>query len=148
MDTRVYRPVHHYFRPFLILTILVLLLGCGGPGSKMDLRDSSLLAYSGAIRWGHIDDAITMIDPAYLKAHPISTLERERLEQVEFTGYLVKGTQALSEDELMRVVEIRFVNRHTLVERTIQTRELWRWDEANRRWWLNSSLPDITQKSR
>ncbi len=144
-----HQSARRHFRSLLTLLMLaLLLLGCGGPGTKVDLRDSSLLAYSGAIRWGHIDDAITMIDPAYLKAHPISTLERERFEQVEFTGYLVKGSQALSEDELMRMVEVRFVNRHTLVERTIQTRELWRWDEANKRWWLNSGLPDITQKAR
>lgn len=142
------RPTHRYLRSILALFVLALLLGCGGPGSQTDLRDSTLLAYSGAIRWGHIDDAITMIDPEYLKAHPISALERERFEQVECTGYLVKGTQMLSENELLRSVELRFVNRHTLVERTIQTRERWRWDEADKRWWLATGLPDITQASR
>ena len=77
-----HQSARRHFRSLLILAMLALLVGCGGPGTKVDLRDNSLLAYSGAIRWGHIDDAITMIDPDYLKAHPISALERERLAGV------------------------------------------------------------------
>jgi hypothetical protein len=44
----------------------------------------------------------------------------------------------------MQMVEIRLVNRHTLVERTVLAREHWRWDEDAKRWWLMNGLPDIS----
>lgn len=135
-------------RPFVALLLALLLAACAGTGSQQNLRDSALYAYAGAIRWGHIDDALSLIDPEYLREHPISALERERYDQVEFTGYQVKGSQMLSENELVQLVEIRLVNRHTLVERTIQDREHWRWDATARRWWLTSGLPDIRPPAR
>jgi len=138
----------HRLRSLAAVLLLVLLVACGGVGSRQDLRDSTLSAYAGAIRWGHIDDALGMVDPDYARQHPMSALARARFDQVEFTGYQVKGTQMLSETELVRVVEIRLVNRHTLVERTIQEREHWRWDEAAGRWWLTTGLPRISSPRR
>lgn len=136
------------FRWLATALLVLLLAACGGPGTQSNLRDTTLFAYAGAIRWGHIDDALGMVDPEYLKAHPLTALERERYEQVEFTGYLVKGSQMLSENELLQLVEIRLVNRHTLVERVIQDRQHWRWDGEARRWWLTTGLPDIRLPSR
>ena len=132
----------------VLLLLALLLAACGGPGSQQNLRDTALYSYAGAIRWNHIDDALSMIEPAYLAAHPLSALERERYDQIEFTGYLVKGTQSLSENELLQLVEIRLANRHTLVERVIQDRQHWRWDGEARRWWLTTGLPDIRLPSR
>lgn len=142
------RTPSYLFRIFPIVLLLVLLVACGGVGSRQDLRDITLSAYAGAIRWGHIDDALGMVDPDYASEHPMSALARARFDQVEFTGYQVKGTQMLSETELVRMVEIRLVNRHTLVERTVQEREHWRWDEATGRWWLTTGLPDISSPQR
>lgn len=135
-------------RHFLLLFLLVMLTACGGVGSQQNIRDSALYAYAGAIRWGHIDDAWTMVDPEYAKRHPLSELERERFKQIEVTGYLVMGTQQLSEDELAQLVEIRLINRHTMVERTIQDRQHWRWDKSGRRWWLTTGLPNIAPSAR
>ncbi|MCB1568503.1 MAG: hypothetical protein KDI69_06805 [Xanthomonadales bacterium] len=132
-----------FFRLTCVL-VLVAMLGACGVGSKQQLRDSALFAYAGAIRWGHIDDAISMVDPDYLREHPMTSLDRERFSQVECTGYLVKGVQPISDTELMQMVEIRLVNRHTLVERTLLAREHWRWDEDAKRWWLMNGLPDIS----
>ena len=135
-------------RHFLLLLVLVMLTACGGVGSQQNIRDSTLYAYAGAIRWGHIDDAWTMVDPEYARRHPLSELERERFKQIEVTGYLVKGAQQLSEDEVAQLVEIRLINRHTMVERTIQDRQLWRWDKNSRRWWLTTGLPNISHSAR
>lgn len=128
--------------------LAVLLAACGGVGSQANLRDSALYAYAGAIRWGHIDDAWSMVDPEYARQHPMTALERERFAQVEITGYQVKGSQLLSDSELVQRVEIRLVNRHTQVERTLDDLQAWRWDEAAKRWWLTTGLPDITASRR
>lgn len=139
------RTVRSRSLPFLAL-LLALLVGCG-VGSQQDLRQTALFNYAGAIRWGHIDDAWSMVDPAYARQHPMTSLERERFEQVQVTGYLVKGTQMLSETEMVQVVEIRLVNRHTQAERVISDRQLWRWDKDARRWWLTTGLPKISSPS-
>lgn len=131
--------------PILALLFAVL-AGCG-VGSQQDIRQTTLFNYAGAIRWGHIDDAWSMVDPEYARAHPMSALDRERFEQVQVTGYLVKGTQMLSETEMAQVVEIRLINRHTQAERVITDRQHWRWDEDARCWWLTTGLPKISPSS-
>ena len=137
------------FRPAFrtALSACLLALAACGVGSQNDLRDNALFSYAGAIRWGHIDDAWAMIDPEYAQRHPLGTLERERFEQIQVTGYLVKGSQLLSENELVQLVEIRLVNRHTQAERTLQDRQTWRWDPQAKRWWLTTGLPKIAPAS-
>lgn len=132
---------------FLLALVLAMLAGCGGVGSQQDIRQVALFNYAGAIRWGHIDDAWSMIDPEYARQHPLTALERERFEQVQVTGYLVKGTQMVSETEMVQVVEIRLINRHTQAERVITDRQIWRWDKDARRWWLTTGLPKIASPS-
>src|SRR5690554_726972 len=127
----------------LFAALLLALLAACGVGSQQDIRTTTLFNYAGAIRWGHIDDAWSMMDPDYAARHPLSTLERQRFEQVQITGYQVKGSQMLSEEEMVQLVEIRLINRHTQAERVIQDRQLWRWDKDARRWWLTTGLPDI-----
>ncbi|MEJ5209476.1 hypothetical protein [Denitratimonas sp. CY0512] len=133
-------------RLFLAALLLGLLAACG-VGSQQDIRQTTLFNYAGAIRWGHIDDAWSMVDPEYARRHPLSQLDRQRFEQVQITGYRVKGSQMLSEEELVQLVEIRLINRHTQSERVIQDRQLWRWDKESRRWWLTTGLPDIVPGS-
>ncbi len=129
--------------PIILLAfVLALVAGCG-VGSQNDLRDNTLYAYAGAIRWGHIDDAWSMIDPEYARQHPMTPLDRERFEHVQVTGYQVKGSEMLSENEMMQLVEIRLINRHTQAERVVQDRQRWRWDPELRRWWLTTGLPRI-----
>ena len=132
------------FRIPIVLLALMLALAAGcGVGSQNDLRDNALFAYAGAIRWGHIDDAWSMVDPEYARRHPMTPLERERFEQVQVTGYQVKSSEMVSENELLQLVEIRLINRHTQAERTLQDRQTWRWDPQARRWWLATGLPRI-----
>ena len=140
------RKPFRFLRPFLAL-LLAVLAGCG-VGSQQDVRQTTLFNYAGAIRWGHIDDAWSMVDPEYARQHPMTALERERFEQIQVTGYQVTGSEMLSENELMQQVEIRLVNRHTLTERVIQDRQRWRWDPAARRWWLTTGLPKIASTAR
>lgn len=133
-----------FFRPLLACLLLALLAACASGGSRNELRDRTLYVYGGAIRWGQIDDALALVDPAYLEKHPFTALDRARLEQVRITGYDVKGSEQLSENEIGQIVEIRLVNEHTQAERVITDRQLWRWDEARRTWWLTTGLPNIT----
>jgi len=55
---------------------------------------------------------------------------------------------ALSPDgmTLEQNVELRLVNRHTQVERTLLDRQRWRFDPIAKRWWQESGLPDLDAK--
>ena len=72
------------------------------------------------------------------------SFELQRFEQVRVTGYAPVGRAPAADGETYLVVmELRLVNRHTLVERVLQDRQEWRYDEETDRWWLMSGLPEI-----
>ena len=58
-------------------------------------------------------------------------------------GYEVKSVQEPGDGLYEQVVEIRFVNRNTQVEKLVTDRQRWRWDPGASRWWLASGLPDL-----
>ena len=105
-----------------------------------------LFAYESAVRWGPIDRAFAMVDPQLAEQHAWSALERERFEQLQVTGYYPKGREALSDNEVQQLVEIRLVNRHTQTERSVLDRQRWRWDPQAKTWWLMSGLPDFAPR--
>lgn len=130
-------------RLFALTLLTTLLVACGGPDSHK--LQQSLYHYAGAIRWGEIDTALTFVDPQWLEEHPFTALERQRFAQVQVSGYHVKSRVEPVENEVHQVVEIRMVNRHTLEERAVIDRQIWRWDDEEKRWWLTTGLPDISR---
>jgi len=133
--------------PRLLVTLaLVVLLGaCATKGGDNIKLDAALFNYAGAIRFSDLERAYEFVDPKLRVEKPISRLEWERYAQVQFTGYLVKAKEPAGQGEVRQLVEVRLINRHTQVERTLLVRELWRWDAEVKRWWLTTGLPDISQ---
>jgi hypothetical protein len=133
-----------------LLTVLVLALafmaaaGNALAASKMDRLQANQYAWSGAIRWGDFEGALTLIDPEHREAHPVTDLELKRYEQVQITAYRERGSTADKKAGIaVREVEIGVVNRHTQAERTVRYREEWRWDDEDKNWWLTTGLPDL-----
>lgn len=132
--------------PFARITALALALvlaGCGAVDTKRSPREEALYNYVSAIRWSDFDAAVGFIDPLTLETDPISDIDRERYKQFQVTGYEVRSVKQLSPEEMEQVVEIRVVNRNTLVEKVTTDRQRWRWDEEAKRWWLVSGLPKL-----
>ena len=131
----------------LLLAVLALLLAAAAPAfarSKMDQLQANQYAWSGAIRWGDFEGALSLIEPGYREAHPVSDLELKRYEQVQITAYRERNSSADKKGGIaLRDIEIGVVNRHTQAERTVRYREEWRWDEASKNWWLVSGMPDL-----
>jgi hypothetical protein len=130
-------------RQIALLLLLTLLAGCASSPSTRK-QDEVLYFYSGAIIWDQIDEALAFVDPEFLRENPMTAVERARYDQIEFAGYLVKGKEMVSEEELHQLVELRVVNRHTQTERVVMDKQVWRWDKEAKRWWLTSGLPDIS----
>lgn len=125
------------------LLLLVLLSACAGTGGDK-VRQSALSEYGAAIRWGEFDRAQEFVDPIHRAEHPITELDRERFKLIQVSGYEVKHATATA-DGLQQTVEIRVINKLTQSERTLTDRQTWRWDEAGKRFWLMSGLPDFSQ---
>ena len=109
-------------------------------GQQLERMQSVLTA---AMRWGEFEQAWELVDPAYRKAHPMTELTLARYQQVQVSGY-TDGTSSVADDgSVLRNIDLRVINKHTMAERTVRFREQWRWDAEARRWWLAGGLPDL-----
>ena len=127
-----------------LLAALFAMTGVAAPRGKMDKLQANQYAWSGAIRWGDFEGALSLIEPGYREEHPVSDLELKRYEQVQITAYRERNSSADKKGGVaLRDVEIGVVNRHTQAERTVRYREEWRWDEEAKTWWLVTGLPDL-----
>ncbi|MGY0505893.1 hypothetical protein [Luteimonas sp. e5] len=131
--------------PRLALLLLVLLLSaaCATGGKQVDALQRAQYAYSAAIRWGDIEGAWALLDPAWRQAHPLTAIERERYNQVQVSAYRPVSSEAIGEGQSLRVIEIGVVNRNTMTERQVRYAERWRYDVETRSWYVTSGLPDF-----
>lgn len=132
----------------IILTALCVLLlaGCATQDRSNTLT-STLSAYGGVLRWGDMASATQFIDPAILKKHPLTDIDRARYKQVRITEYDDgAGPVPLDESHVQQTVHISLVNIHTQTERSIVDHQTWHYDEKAKHWWLTSGLPDITRE--
>ena len=129
----------------LLACCLVLLAGCPKSASKGSALDEIQYAYSAAIRWGDFEGAWTLVDPEVRAQKPLTDVDFSRYKQVQVSGYRDRAMSTDADGALVRDIEIGVINRHTLQERTVRYQERWRYDEAAKRWWLVSGLPDLWQ---
>lgn len=123
--------------------LVLLLAACGSVGGKRTPLDQTLYDYVSAIRWSEFEQAEKFVDPERLRASSFGDLDRERYKQFQVAGYEVKSGHEPGDGQYEQVVEIRFVNRNTQVEKLVVDRQRWRWDPEAGRWWLASGLPDL-----
>lgn len=128
----------------VLLSGLLLLAGCATGGEKRNALEQMQYDYSAAIRWGNFEGAWNLVDPEYRQKHPKTTLEFERYNQIQVSGYTDLATE-VSADNLhaRREIQIGVINKHTMSERSIRYTEVWRFDPAAKTWWLTSGLPDF-----
>ena len=130
----------------VFVSILLGALGaCSTPGTRSDLLETTLQSYAATIRWGNFEDAVTFLDPETQKAHPLTKLDLERYQQIRVAGYLEQPVRPVGENEVRQTVEITLSNNNTLSVRSFLDRQVWRYDEKTKHWWLMTGLPDITQ---
>lgn len=137
-----------HFRIIALLLLSIALAGCGGVGSEKKQLEETMYHYATAVRWGDVEQILAFHDPEVLAASPPQPLELERWRQLRVTGYRARGTEPQPDDTVVQFAEIEFVNRHTLTASALLDREQWRYDEADKRWWLTSGLPDLDQRGR
>ena len=100
-------------------------------------------AYASAIRWGEFEEAWQLVDPAYREANPMTELAFERYQQIQISGYSDRNTSVADNGDVIRNIELRVINRHTMAERTMRYTERWRYDAGKKAWWIEGGLPDF-----
>jgi hypothetical protein len=132
----------------LILVLSALLLaGCPNTKSRSDELTDTLNAYASTLRWGDFQSGAQFIDPAVRKAHPLSSVDIGRYQQVKVSEYDEgAGPVPLSQTEVQQTVHINLINIHSQSERSMVDHQTWRYDEKTKHWWLMTGLPDISQQ--
>jgi hypothetical protein len=137
---RLARPV---FAACAVLVLAAVLSGCASTSQGSALQQAQY-AWSAAIRWGDFEGAMTLVDPEYLEANPVTDLELARYAQVQISGYTVLAERA-GDAMAQREIEIGVINRHTMAERKQRYTERWRWDAGDEAWYIVDGLPDLWQ---
>lgn len=126
-----------------VVAVAALLAACGGVGSEKNKMEETLYLYAGAVRWGEVEQIIAFHDPDVLEESPPSELELERWRQLRVTGYRSRAREPQPDGSIVQFAQIEFMNRHTLTTSSLVDREVWRYDDDDKRWWLVSGLPDL-----
>jgi hypothetical protein len=131
----------------LLLAATVALGACANKEirSKANILEQTLRSYAATIRWGDIGQATSFIEPKVLAEHPPSQLDLERLKQVRVSAYEEQPPVPVGENEVRQTVQIELINVNTQTTRSIVDRQVWKYDEATKHWWLTSGLPDISR---
>lgn len=133
----------------LLKGLMVCLMACVLLAACTNKKGTALLetmdAYQKTIRWGDdITQALVFIDPEVRAEVTPDNIALKRFEHVRVSGYYVKDSAPVSETEMMQIVELRLINKHTMRERVIIDKQRWRWDDEAERWWLMSGLPKLS----
>lgn len=136
------------FHRLVFVALASTLAACASDptSGKAKALDDALRGYASTVRWGDIEQAESFVDPEYRAAHPLSSIERSRFQQVRVSGYNEQPPQRTGEDEVKQDVEIVLINENTQGVRSVIDRQTWRFDVKENRWWLSSGLPDISPR--
>lgn len=122
--------------------LLLSLSACGGNQVQRQATET-LDAWENLVRWSQFDALVDFIHPDYLEANPIPQLDVDRLHQFRVTEYRVRQLIADPDGEgVERLVRLRLHHIHSARERTVDHREVWRYDHERKAWLMHSGLPD------
>ncbi|MBK1722403.1 hypothetical protein CKO23_09110 [Thiocystis violacea] len=125
----------------MALVALAAIAGCS-PVKKDKMAvtlQNATNAYQSALRWGYFENAFGFVDPAKRQDKDMP----EALEDIRLTGYDVVQAPVMKEDSntALQIVKIEYLHQDRQVVKTLTDRQLWRYDEAEKKWWLESGLP-------
>ena len=128
----------------IILALLISLVACSPP--KKENFDMAMTNIEQLTRWNEFEGILNMMDPEYLKEHPVSELDIARLKQFRISGYTVRQKQMNDDGTVfIQSVILQMYNTHNPVERQVRWDQEWHLNPETKRWALFSGFPDVTQ---
>lgn len=122
------------------LFIGIVLTGCAS--LEKDRRamglEAATNAYQSAIRWGDFDTAMGLLAPELRRDAELP----QGLEDLRVTRYeVVQPPLIRADDSATQTVSIEYLFEYNQILRRLTDRQVWRWDEQEKAWWLESGLP-------
>ncbi|NEV62723.1 hypothetical protein [Thiorhodococcus minor] len=131
-------------RPLLLglsLLLAATLPACGSvKKDKMAVTlQNATNGYRSALRWGYYENAYGFVDPEKRKDRDLPA----NLEGIRLTGYDVVQAPIAKKDSdtAMQIVNIEYLHEDRQVVKKLTDRQVWRYDEEAKKWWLESGLP-------
>ncbi len=122
----------------LLLSFFLLLSGCAGENKKSRSFESTMRAYEQVIRWGDLEKANEFLkEPAEFSAK-----RHNNLKKIQVNGYYVLS-RTTTKEGLDQVVEIKYTKDASVVVRTLTDVQKWVYDEEDKRWYLDSKIPEF-----
>lgn len=120
-----------------------LLAGCGGSEQQRgDIFDRTLRGYENALRWGEYEMAAAAVRPQQDTA--ATPPDPQALAGIRVTSLSSQRTPLGGEPPQVLVeADIAFYHDETGAVHQLRDRQLWWYDEALRRWYLDGGLPDF-----
>ena len=131
-------------RRLALIGLVVLLSACAEMSTRNSQLDLTLIQYEKTLRWSGVEQT------NQYRKQPINFTSRQlaMFKKIKVTGYdVIQTSYANDQVKQLRVsqlVEVRFVNEDTQVERKFSEQQTWEWDDEAKRWWLVSPFPHIT----
>ena len=126
----------------LISIIALLMVGCTTIlfNSKMGNFENISKAYENALRASDFETAYQFIDPEVIKGET----DFNKYKNIKVVEYEVKKSSLSGDNlEVYQIAEINYYKLGSYILRTIRHKELWKYNEENKSWLLQSGLPDF-----
>jgi len=130
-------------RRLALIGLVVLLSACAEMSTRNTQLDLTLIQYEKTLRWSGIEQI------NQYRKEPIQFTSRQlaKFKKIKVTGYDVIQTSyrddKLKQLQVIQLVELRYVNEDTQIERKFNEQQIWEWDKDAKRWWLVSPFPEI-----
>ncbi len=139
-----YSHLSHRICLSFLLGCLCFVDGCASmqAAKRQENLDTSLNTYLKLIRWGHFEAATQYIRDREKEAP--APRARDYLEGIRVTFYEILS-QGLSDDkkEALVAVALGFYHVDSGIVHRFHDRQVWWFDEAAKRWFLEGDLPDF-----
>lgn len=131
-------------RRLVLIGLVIVLTACAEASTRNTNLDLTLIRYEKALRWSGVAQT------NQFRKEPInfSSQQLAMFKKIKVTGYDIIQTSyrddKLKQLQVIQLVEVRYVNEDTQIERKFSEQQVWEWDDEASRWWLVSPFPQIS----
>jgi hypothetical protein len=124
--------------------LILALTGCASmrTSERLDALETSLSAYSAALRWGHYEDAASYRMP---RSRTVQPLDQAQLEHIRVASFdVLEQIMDPEHTEATVTAAIQYYVDDAFTLKTLRDRQIWWYDEKQKRWFLDGDLPNFT----
>ncbi len=125
----------------LVMALAVMLLAACASEQRLQDLDDTLNLYQAKFRWSNFDDILRF----HHTSKAMDLADYKRLQAIRITSYEEKQRIITSDlEQAEQVVIISYYDKDSGMEHQLLTKQVWKYDEDNQTWFLESDLPDFT----